>query len=293
MMAIDILKAFQEEPPEIDFVWPGFVAGTVGALIAPGATGKSFWALEACMAVGCSVAGGDLLGLSPKHTGRVVYFAGEDPPDALKGRLHAIGKHLGPEAREEIAHKLVLEPVIGRRLDVMNEQHQRGILDLCAGARLVVFDTLSRIHALDENSNGDMARLVSTLEYLATQIGAAVLYLHHTSKGAAREGQGDQQQAARGASALIDNPRWSGFVAKMTPDEAKKLTERMDRAPIGDDRRGYFVRYGVSKNNYGLTPPDRWFERKEGGVLVPVYLKDAKGNGDGKGEEYGRRRDDI
>ena len=33
---------------------------TVGALVAPGATGKSFWALEAAMSIACSVAGGDL-----------------------------------------------------------------------------------------------------------------------------------------------------------------------------------------------------------------------------------------
>ncbi|WP_373873394.1 AAA family ATPase, partial [Aeromonas caviae] len=36
-----------------------------------------------------------------------------------------------------------------------------------AGARLIVLDTLSRIHSLDENSNGDMARLVATLEHIA------------------------------------------------------------------------------------------------------------------------------
>ena len=33
-----------------------------------------------------------------------------------------------------------------------------------AGARLLVLDTISRMHNLDENSNGDMARLVSTLD---------------------------------------------------------------------------------------------------------------------------------
>lgn len=46
-MAIDVLAAFEHEPPVLDFLWPGFLAGTVGALVAPGATGKSFWALEA------------------------------------------------------------------------------------------------------------------------------------------------------------------------------------------------------------------------------------------------------
>ena len=101
------------------------------------------------------------------------------------------------------------------------------------------------------------------------------LDLHHVSKGSAREGQTDQQQAARGASALIDNARWCGFVAKMTEDEAARYSDRIhDRNPkaIGSDRRGFFVRFGVSKQNYDATPLDQWYERREGGVLVPVDL---------------------
>lgn len=95
-MAIDLRAAFENEPPTLDFIWPGFLAGTVGALVAPGATGKSFWALEAAMAIACSVAGGDLLRLSPAGTGRVVYCAGEDPKVALVRRIHSIGQHLNP-----------------------------------------------------------------------------------------------------------------------------------------------------------------------------------------------------
>jgi len=142
-----------------------------------------------------------------------------------------------------------------------------------------VLDTLSRIHGLDENSNGDMARLVSTLEYVAARTGASVLYLHHISKGSAREGQTDHQHAARGASALIDNARWCGFVARMTEDESKRLSDRADRQPIGTDRRGFFVRFGVSKQNYGVTPLDRWYERRAGGVLLPVQLVQVNGKG--------------
>ena len=76
-MAIDLRAAFENEPPTLDFIWPGFLAGTVGALVAPGATGKSFWALEAAMAIACSVAGGDLVGLSPACAGRVVFSLGK------------------------------------------------------------------------------------------------------------------------------------------------------------------------------------------------------------------------
>lgn len=59
-MVIDISQAFEVLPPPIDFIWPGFIAGTVGALVAPGATGKSYWALQAAMSVACHVPDGDL-----------------------------------------------------------------------------------------------------------------------------------------------------------------------------------------------------------------------------------------
>ena len=289
-MAIDLRAAFENEPPVLDFIWPGFLAGTVGALVAPGATGKSFWALEAAMSIACSVAGGDLVGLAPAHTGRVVYLAGEDPPPALVCRVHAIGQHLNQQAREAVAENLILEPIVGKRPNVMDDRHLARIIEFCAGARLIVLDTLSRIHTLDENSNGDMARLVATLEHVAANTGASVLYLHHVSKGSAREGQTDQQQAARGASALIDNARWCGFVARMNEDEAMRLSDRgYDREAIGNDRRGYFVRFGVSKQNYDCTPIDRWYARHSGGVLLPVELvetKPEKGNQSG-GKCYG------
>jgi RecA-family ATPase len=277
-MAIKILDAFTQEPPELDFIWPGFLTGTVGALVAPGATGKSFLALEAAMSIACSVAGGDLVNFKPLKTGKVVYLAGEDPEPALVRRIHSIGRHIEQAARESIASNLIIEPIMGKQWNVMDEQHLGRLIEYASGARLIILDTLSRIHHLDENSNGDMSALVSKLEHVAAQTGASVLYLHHISKGSAKDDQGDQQQAARGASALIDNARWCGYVSKMTKKESEQLSHRADRSPVGD-RRSYYVRYGISKQNYDMTPSDQWYERREGGVLVPVQLQDAAKKG--------------
>lgn len=275
-MIIDILAAFEQEPPVLDFIWPGFLAGTVGALIAPVATGKSFWALEAAMSIACGVAGGDVIGLEPQVTGRVLYLAGEDPEAALIRRIYAIGKHVSADARVDIARHLTREPIMGRGFVVMNTKQFHRLVEYGEGYRLIILDTLSRIHQLDENSNGDMSRLVAKLEQLALCTGASVLYLHHVNKGSARDGSVDQQQLARGASALIDNARWCGYITRMSEDEAKGLSDRsFDRATIGEDRRRYFIRFGVAKQNYDITPVDRWFERQEGVVLRPVALLPA------------------
>lgn len=271
-MKVDLLNAFSTPPPPADFIWPGFLAGTVGALVAPGATGKSFWATEAVMCVSADVAGADLLGLDVTHHGRVVYFAGEDPVVELTRRIHAIGAHLSTAAREEIAARLDLESTLGARLDIMNEAKFEEICGRAEGARLVVFDTLSRIHQMDENSNGDMSRLVSQLEALAVHTGAAVLFLHHVSKGSAMQGQADQQQAARGASSLIDNARWCGFVARMSATECAELSADDLGHPIGADERKKYMKFGGSKVNYSEGAGVSWYQRVAGGVLRPVSL---------------------
>lgn len=271
-MAIDIANAFENEPPVLDFIWPGFLAGTVGALIAPGATGKSYFSLEAAMSIACGVSGGDLLNIVPARSGRVVYVAGEDPTTALLQRIYAIGQHLGPDARQIIAKNLTIEPIIGKRLNIMNDQQLDDMINICAESRLIVLDTLSRIHQLDENSNGDMAHLISTLEYLASTTGASVLYLHHVNKGSVREGFTAQQQAARGASALIDNVRWCGYIAKMTEQEAKRFSANKSSSNPIDEERDHFIRFGISKQNYDKPMDDRWYRRHKGGVLLPAAL---------------------
>jgi hypothetical protein len=260
---LDLAEAFGAPAPALDFVLPGFLAGTVGALVAPGATGKSYWALEATLSLACSAAGGDLLDLRPARTGRVVYLAGEDPEPILRARLHAIGQHLPREARADVSRHVDLVPVLGLRVDVMDDAWLHRLTQRCAGARLVVIDTLSRVHQLDENDNSAMGALMSQLEYLAVQTGAAVLYLHHVGKAAQRDGQADQQHAARGASLLIDNSRWGAYVARMGRSEA-------ERFGVADGERWRYMRWGIAKLNYGEALPDRWYERHAGGMLLPV-----------------------
>lgn len=273
---LDLMAAFNNKPAALDFIWPGFLAGTVGALIAPGATGKSFWALQAAMSISCEVPGGDLIALSPKQTGRVAYFAGEDPENVLLHRVHDIGQHLNSAAQVSIAEHLILESTMGECLDIMDDHKLERMIDDYAGYRLIIFDTLSRIHRLDENNNSEMAQVVSNLERLAVRTGASILYLHHVNKSSVREGQTGQQQAGRGASALVDNPRWCGYFAKMSQQESEQLTDRhFERSPI-EERRKQFMRFGVSKQNYGEDLPDRWYQRHDGGVLLPVELSETK-----------------
>ena len=281
----DIQAAFTNPPPALDFVMPGFVAGTVGALVAPGATSKSFFALEAGMEIACSAVKEILLGLCPAQHGKVVYLAGEDPHPVLHSRIYAMGECLPLAARADIAANFILHPTMGSMFNIGNKAHLEALIKKSYGVRLLVLDTLSRIYTGDENSNGEMAKVVSTLEHVAVQTGAAVLFLHHVSKGSAKDGAGNTQQAARGASSLIDNARWCSYLCSMTEEQGEDFMVVGDMYPIGD-RYKYFVSFGVSKVNYCAPVEAIWFERKDGGVLRPVKLTRYSANNSGGGYNH-------
>ena len=271
-MAIDILDAFANEPPPLDYVLPNMLAGTVGALVSPGGAGKSMLALQ----ITATLAGGsDLLGLGDLDTGPVAYLPAEDPPISVRHRLHALGQHLDLDSRETIDERLLIEPLIAHTPDLLDARWLDAITRIAADRRLLVLDTLRRFHTADENDSGAMARLISQLEAVAAQTGCAIVFLHHASKSAALGGQGDQQQASRGSSVLVDNVRWQAFLAGMSAEDARTFG-------VEDTERRKFVRFGISKANYGAPEPDRWYRRHEGGVLRPAVIEKARGK-KGKG----------
>ncbi len=253
------LKALLGKPPTpLDFVLPGFVRATVGALVSPGGVGKSYWSLALAVAMSAGPKG-DLTGLKPAE-GRVLVLSKEDPMEVLEHRLHAVAKAL---PRSVSYAGVDYRSCVGLDIDVMEAGWFEVLCSVGKGARLMVLDTLTRFHKLDENSAQDMGALLSQLERLAALTGAAVLFLHHTSKASALNGQAAMQQAARGSSVLVDNARWSAFMAPMTEQEARQFD-----VPAVD--RPNYVRWNVNKQNYGPALPDVWYRRDEGGVLVPV-----------------------
>ncbi|AGM44367.1 IncQ-type replication protein A [Aeromonas hydrophila ML09-119] len=262
-MALDLMAAFTELPPPIDYVLPNMVAGTVGAIVSPGGAGKSMLALQ----LATQIAGGpDLLKIGEFLTGAVAYLPAEDPTATIHHRLHVLGAHLTLTEQQAVADGLLIEPLIGRCPDIMSSAWFDGLIQVADGRRLLILDTLRRFHIEEENASGPMSQVIGRMEAIAVETGCAIVFLHHSSKGATMMGAGDQQQASRGSSVLVDNIRWQSYLSGMTPKEAEELG-------VNDGQRGYFVRFGVSKANYGAPFPERWLRRHEGGVLKPAVLE--------------------
>ncbi len=282
---LDLADAFTQPPPQPDFVLPGLVAGTVGALVSPGATGKSFFALEIAVAV---AGGTDLLQLGIQKHGQVLVVAAEDPATILQSRMHSIGQRLNVADREAVIERMDLLPAMALGIDLFGEQAEiwtRTLTERASGCRLVVIDTLSRVHTGEENERRDAARVMRNLERIAAATGAAVLFLHHITKAVALGGQGDQQQAARGSSVWIDESRWAGFLKTMDQAEAKKW-------PVAEELRRNFVRYGVNKANYCSPVLDVWLRRDLGGVLVPAELEKGVPSSQRKSIDVSEVKDD-
>lgn len=264
---LDLRRAIEQEPQPLDFVLPALMAGTVGALVSPGATGKTMLALEMAIAI---AGGPDLLGLEQidpdwkRQIGRVVLLSAEDPAEVLALRLYEMGKRMSPDEREHIYELLTVAPLVGYGVDMMSAHWRHWIAQMTQGARLVVIDTLRRFHQLDENDGGAMAGVLAYLEQLCRENGTTVLFLHHTSKAAGMNA-GDAQQASRGSSVLTDNARFQANLIAMSEEQAKKFD-------VEESCRRSFVRLSWPKVNYSAPMADRWFRRREGGILEPAVL---------------------
>lgn len=271
---LDVASTLETDQPEPDFIFSGFLTKTVGALISPGATGKSMWALQAAAAIASPDPAANTLGLAIHSHGPVLYLNLEDPESELARRVRALGKQLSPGARKSVAANFQISPLRGAAVDLLNKDFKSKVVSAGEGKRLIIIDTLSRSHKRDENSNADMSQLVAELDSIERDTGAAILFLHHTNKLAALSGQGATQQAARGASALIDNARWCGNLVKMSEDEARSLFT--PKSINIHDACELYVKFEVTKQNYGRGLPLTWYKRTGDGLLSP-----APANADG------------
>ena len=267
-----LTDAWDTDPPALDFVLPGLLAGTVGLIIGQGGLGKSMLAMEAALSVAAGADIFHLFGQAPAR-GPVVVIAAEDPEPIIRIRLRSLRDQCR-EFEEEVREGFTLFPVYGHGVSFGVIEAGRPYLTPSGEwsmvetrltqirPRLVVIDTLNRLlGALSERDEGHMSMVLGMIERLCAVIGCAALLIHHTNKASANTGQADEQQAVRGSSALTDNCRWQTNLVPMTRDEAT-------RRGMDDRTRRMWVRSVLAKVNYGAPREDLWLERKDGGMLL-------------------------
>jgi hypothetical protein len=175
----------------IDRLWGHGAVGLIGG--SPKSC-KSWLGLD--MAVSVASATPALGEFAVEEKGTALVFLAEDALAIVRERVSGIARSRGLELSQIDLHVITAATL---RLD--REVDRRRLTDAVRALRprLLVLDPLVRLHTIDENSAGDVARLLSYIRELERELAVAVVLVHHVRKN----GGGTQPgQALRGSGDL-------------------------------------------------------------------------------------------
>ncbi|MFC1333154.1 MAG: AAA family ATPase [gamma proteobacterium symbiont of Clathrolucina costata] len=274
---IPIAQAFNEKPPELDFVLPGLVAGTVGMLASSGGVGKTNLStlFGISLVAGLPVAGGIW---EPQAQGEVTILAAEDSTDILRNRLYSIKGWLQKNHADkfetiqgDLEDGFNIMSLDGHIPHLINGQGQvnadwLSVIERAAtDQRLLILDTFRMFFGGDENSTAHVSLFIQNLKVIASKTGASILFTHHINKAASLNGASLSAEAASGAGAFTTNVRWQANLAGMTEAQAKAFG-------FDEDEQRQHICLAIPKANHIAPEPIRWMRRKEGGVLEHIEL---------------------
>ncbi|WP_104742105.1 MULTISPECIES: AAA family ATPase [Helicobacter] len=309
--------------PDPEFLLKGFKRGTCGLLSSSGGSGKSFLALAIAMSMADTTHTLPSLNGLVQSRGGVLYLSNEDDEDVINRRVWHILRYRidqgfitnpNPVAKSLDHNFIPIDVVAGFRREakfliaegnrvkntglaraletLIKEKRHKYDLDI----KLVILDTLSRFHTLDENSNKEMALLVGLLGDLARSANVGILMIHHSSKAGAMNYK-NESASARGASALVDNVRYHLTMSSVTLQKKSNLSKDKEEMATfeEEDRKNLeailqnesnrdeeinglqalaqnknLVRLNFSKQNLGKSTTPLYFARFGHGVLDVV-----------------------
>jgi RecA-family ATPase len=148
-----------------------------GAAILGGApkAGKSFLALDLCVAVASGTTGAGYFGVEAARP--VTLLCAEDPSPVLAQRLAALARSRS-RGLHELPIEVIVEPVV--RLPEALPRLAATLVRSRPG--LLLLDPLIRLHRADENSATEMAVVLDGLRDLARATQTAILLVHHARK---------------------------------------------------------------------------------------------------------------
>ena len=129
--------------------------------------------------------------------GPVLVYLAEDALAVVRERVEGMARHRGLQLASVDIH-VITAPSL--RLD--REPHRNRLLETAKRLRprLLLLDPLVRLHAVDENSAGEVAQLLAYFRLLQRRLDLSVILVHHTRKNAA--GGAAAGQGLRGSSDL-------------------------------------------------------------------------------------------
>ena len=201
-------------------------------LAGPSKAGKSFALIELCIAI---AEGREWLGWKCAQ-GRVFYVNLELDPASCKHRFRDVYRALGwePHALENID----IWDLRGRAVPM--DQLAPKLIRRCMKKQYaaVIIDPIYKVITGDENSADQMAHFCNQFDKICAELGCAVIYCHHHSKG------------AQGGKRSMDRASGSGVFAR-DPDAMLDMIE-LEAPPALVDQE---------ENKAGLAVCAQWLDR--------------------------------
>lgn len=278
----------QTPPPETPWIIPGLLPeGVPSVLAARGGVGKSWLALQACVAL---ATGKPFLGIPLGEPRSSVFLSFEDTEDVMHRRVHqlvSLYRSFGDWTREDTdlvdrnflcgfvdwkaRGATTYLPLLVPRLQGFYEYIQG--VGIQPG--LLVVDTFARVADGDENAVKDVRPVMTAALQLADITGATPLILHHVGKGQdGIRGNGGKKPTltdrmamdwVRGAGAIVDNSRSVIQITVLREDEAESVSLDADTA-----RHGGYAVLGSTKMNGAKRGDWVLIEQTDCGAWVPM-----------------------
>lgn len=274
-----------------DFVKPGFPLGTIGSLIAPKGTGKTYRALQDGLLIAATQQYG--------KRGGVLYLAADNSTDEIVSKFQNIVKAFNLTDKEtnyaQVNFKIwsLFEESPDLLEDIKN--NKRPLVDaVCAiekiydhrnPLRLIIFDTLRQFTRADERDNKSMRQLLAVLKLICKRLNCSCLILRHSPQNIRFRDNVylcDLQQLNYhyGSSVLFDDIQYHEYMATMNhvSNYCEVINGIMPEKSISTENRNLFVHSGCYKQNYGDVKPiaEQWYKRNENGVLLKTNIEYIK-----------------
>jgi len=190
MMPLTLRQLMSENYPAPAWVVEELIPAGLTVISAEPASGKTWLLLDIALQV---AEGLDLYGQLPTSKTGVLIIDEENGPSLLQSRF----KLLGANDQEEVPIYIWSEEHFK-----VEQKYIDTVIDFCNshGVRLVMIDTLVRIHGRDENSAVEMAQVFQLLKQLPRN-DINVILTHHNRKPS--PGRNNPSHAMRGSSDIL------------------------------------------------------------------------------------------
>lgn len=187
---LDTRHLVDADPPQIDWIWDGFLApGTLSMIHGEGGLGKSWLALKIAEQM-LQPRGGELFTQSI-HPGGVIILDGENAENQIHTRIH----YTTISADADLAYYMVDEPILG--LEEITEQYLDHLVTT-HNPRLVIIDSQRALWAGDEKEQAEAGRMLRSLARFVERHPCAYLVIHHDNRGGDYAGSSDINAAISG-----------------------------------------------------------------------------------------------